>query len=120
VSPETINKVLRSSLVKPSAEYPVALLSSGQGSMRVQVFPEELTRIVVYYYKNPESFPAWNYITIAGKPVYDPTSSVQSNFGPRVHGELVLKILEYLGINLREVELANYAMGKDTQAQVKE
>jgi len=113
VKPEDVNKVLRSSLVKPSMSYPIGLIQrSSSGKSRIKVFPDEIRNIVYYYYGIPNS-PRWDYVTIAGKPVYNPSNSVQSNFNSRVHGELVIKVLEYLGVHLREAEVVQYASGKE-------
>ena len=115
VKPENVNKVLRSSLVKPSIEFPVGLIQkSASGKSRIKVFPDEIRNIVYYYYGMPNT-PRWDYVTIAGKPVYNPSSSVQSSFNSRVHGELVIKVLEYLGVNLREAEVVQYANAKENQ-----
>ena len=113
VKPEDVNKVLRSSLVKPSIEFPIGLIQrSSSGKSRIKVFPDEI-RNIVYYYYNISEFPRWEYVTVAGKPVYNPSNSIQSNFNPRVHGEVVIKVLEYLGINLREADLVNYSSSKE-------
>lgn len=118
VKPENVNQILRSSLVKPSMEYPIALLSrGGQGKYRISIFPEDVKTINVYHYINASvlSPPKWDYVTVAGKPVYNVTSSKDPNFGSHVHGEIVIKVLEYLGVHLREPEVVQYAQNKEVQ-----
>tara|TARA_R110002012_G_scaffold165492_10_gene327757 strand:- start:713 stop:1462 length:750 start_codon:yes stop_codon:yes gene_type:complete len=118
VKPENINKVLRSSLVKPSMDFPIGLMSGSTtiGNLRIRVFPESIKNVMVHCYKMPSESPEWNYVTIAGKPVHDPSNSTQFRFPSRVHGEIVVKILEYLGVNLREAQLVQYAQGNEVKA----
>ena len=116
VSVENLQQVLRSSLAKPSMEYPVALLSGGSsGSKRISVFPDTISRVQIWHYTYTNN-PKWNYVTIAGKPVYDASSSVGFMLSPNTHGEIVIKILEYLGVSIREAEVTQYATNKEVKA----
>ena len=115
VEPKDVNQILRSSLVKPSIEFPVALISQGNGDVTISVFPEVITNIIVYHYLNNNN-PKWNYITVAGKPVYDSFNSNDFKISERTHGELVVKILEYLGVTIREPEVVQYAQGSELKA----
>ena len=118
VEAKDVNQVLRSSLVSPSMMYPIALMTKSSGSsIQLNVFPESVSSIIVYYYyyDNVNS-PKWSYATVAGKPVYDVTSSRQFRISPRVHGELVIKILEYLGVTIREADVVQYAQGSEVKA----
>lgn len=114
VNNKNINQILRSSLVKPSASYPVALIgaSSTSNAKLINVFPDSINSVTVNHYVN-DSSPKWSYVTIAGKPVYDAGGSTQFKFSNRVHGELVVKILEYLGVTIREAEVVQYAQNKE-------
>tara|TARA_R100000951_G_scaffold62325_1_gene52357 strand:+ start:1841 stop:2614 length:774 start_codon:yes stop_codon:yes gene_type:complete len=115
VSSENINKILRSSLAKPSIDFPIGLMSgslNGQG-LKIKIFPDNIESVIVYGYMHPRISPNWSYVTVAGKPVHDPSTSNQFNLPSRTHGEIVIKILEYLGVNLREVSLINYASTKE-------
>ena len=118
VKPEDINKVLRSSLVKPSMDFPIGLISGStlNRNLKIKVFPDDIKRVMIYYYHIPSSSPNWNYVTIAGKPVHDPSNSTQFRLPSRVHGEIVVKILEYLGVNLREAQLVQYAQANEIKA----
>tara|TARA_R110001592_G_scaffold282697_1_gene550495 strand:- start:146 stop:871 length:726 start_codon:yes stop_codon:yes gene_type:complete len=116
VEPKDVNQILRSSLVKPSIEFPIALIGQGNGSVvSISVFPESITNIIVYHYYNNNS-PKWNYITVAGKPVYDAFNSNDFKISERTHGELVVKILEYLGVTIREPEIVQYAQASELKA----
>jgi len=115
IGPKDINKVLRSSLVKPSVEFPVGLMSGSTNSsnLKIKIFPDSIKKVMMYAYHIPSTPPQWSYVTVAGKPVYNPSDSTQFKLPVRAHGELVIKILEYLGVNLREATLINYTTGKE-------
>lgn len=117
VTPKNVGQVLRSNLVKPSMAFPVGLLSSAGGAtMNVEVFPKEISKIDVHYYLYTNN-PTWNYVTISGKPVYDASNSIPFKISDRCHGELVIKILSYLGVSIREADLVNYAQAKEVEQE---
>jgi len=116
VEPKDINQILRSSLVKPSIEYPVALLGADAVTAKVfSVFPDSLQKVIIYYYINTNT-PRWNYVTVAGKPVHDASSSNGFKISSRCHGEIVVKILEYLGVSIREADVVQYAQASEIKA----
>jgi len=118
VSVENLQQVLRSSLAKPSIEYPVALLSAGSDgttSKRISIFPDTISEVYIWHYTYTNN-PKWNYVTIAGKPVYDASNSVGFVLSPNTHGEIVIKILEYLGVSIREADVVQYATNKEVKA----
>lgn len=114
VTTKNVGQIQRSSLVKPSLDFPVALLSSNTGSVKVSVFPINISKVSCYYYLYNNK-PTWNYVTIAGKPVYDSSNSAAFLISSRCHGELVIKILGYLGVSIREADLVNYAQAKEVE-----
>jgi len=114
VTPKNVGQVLRSNLVKPSMGFPVALLSSNDTSTSIEIFPKELVSVDIHYYSYNNK-PLWSYVTIAGKPVYDASNSRGFQVSSRCHGELVIKILGYLGVSIREVDLINYAQAKEVE-----
>tara|TARA_R100000773_G_C4214432_1_gene113372 strand:+ start:675 stop:1418 length:744 start_codon:yes stop_codon:yes gene_type:complete len=118
VSSENINKILRSSLVKPSMDFPVGLMSGNfiNQNLKIKIFPDNIENVIVYGYMYPRRSPNWSYVTVAGKPVHDPSTSTQFNLPSRTHGEIVIKILEYLGVNLREAQLVQYAQANEIKS----
>ena len=114
VTAKNVGQIQKSSLAKPSADFPVALLSSNNISVKVSVFPNTIDSVSCYYYLYNNK-PTWNYVTIAGKPVYDSANSIAFLISSRCHGELVIKILGYLGVSIREADLVNYAQAKEVE-----
>ena len=116
VEPKDVNQILRSSLVKPSFDYPIALISKSATGKGIIVFPEGSSNIIVYCYYYGTTSPKWSYVTISGKPVYNPAASNNFKISSRCHGELVVKILEYLGVSIREAEVVQYAQANELKA----
>jgi len=116
VEPKDVNQILRSSLVKPSFDYPIALISSSSTGKGIIVFPEGSSKIIVYCYYYGNTSPKWSYVTISGKPVYNPSASNNFRISSRCHGEVVVKILEYLGVSIREPEVVQYAQANEIKA----
>lgn len=115
VTVKNVGQIQRSSLAKPSTDYPVALLSRNSSDIiKISVFPDTISKVSCYHYIYA-SKPTWNYVTIAGKPVYDPSNSRAFDISGRCHGELVIKILGYLGVSIREADLVNYAQAKEVE-----
>ena len=115
VNNANINQVLRSSLAKPSTQYPIALIGNSSEATNlklINIFPDTVTKITVVHYVYNYS-PKWDYVTIAGKPVYDAGSSVQFRSPNRLHGELAIKILEYLGVHIRDADVISFAQNKE-------
>ena len=116
VEPKDVNQILRSSLVKPSLQYPIALLGAEGGTAKVfSIFPESITQVMIYHYRNLNT-PKWNYVTIGGKPIYNHSGSSGFKISSRCHGEIVVKILEYLGVSIREPEVVQYAQANEIKA----
>jgi len=116
VKPSDVNQILRSSLVKPSNYYPIALISGNAKGKVINVFPDSVTKIIVYCYYYSDTVPKWSYVTVSGKPIYDVSSSVNFRISSRCHGELVVKILEYLGVSIREADVVQYAQANEIKA----
>ena len=116
VEPKDVNQILRSSLVKPSIEYPIALLGADGGtSKQFSVFPDAIKKVIAYHYRYANN-PKWSYVTVAGKPVHDSSSSTEFKISSRCHGEIVVKILEYLGVSIREADVVQYAQASELKA----
>jgi hypothetical protein len=71
------------------------------------------------YFRYPK-VPKWTYVTLSGgEPVFDQTQSDYQDFEmPNEDGyKLVMKICQYCGISIREVEVAQYAMAQEQHEQ---
>lgn len=101
---------LNSSIVAPDKEFPIMAYYDTY----IKVYPEDLKRVELTYLRQPVT-PVWAFTTVNGRPVYDAANSVDIEFPKEMHNELMVKILSYVGINLREGELIQYAETKNQQ-----
>lgn len=113
---EHLDRLLRSDLSSPTEENPIALVSH-----EIEVFPQSIRKIRLRYYKNPEGIspttgarvalqPKFGYtISAANQEVFDVANSVDFELPDHYVPELVIEIAKMIGINLREVEVYQYA-----------
>jgi len=111
VDDHSINYLLRSTIASPSTDNPVALMYGGN----IEVFPTAITSgVTAKYYKEPAA-PIWAYVSIntTNNPIYDDSNSTQFVLPATCHNELIIKILGYVGVNLRDVDIVSYSQNKD-------
>jgi hypothetical protein len=105
-----------SNLTPPTNEYPVYTL---KGSV-IELYPKTIMnkgQVQATYFTFPKA-PKWTYITLTnGEPVFDQSQSDYQDFELPLEDEykLVMKILQYAGISIREGEVAQYAMSQEQQ-----
>ena len=69
------------------------------------------------YFRYPKD-PKWTYVAVtSGEPVFNSTAADYQDFELPLSDEpnLVVKILEYAGISIRETEVVQFAKGEETQ-----
>jgi len=75
--------------------------------------------VAASYFRYPKE-PKWTYITlINGEPAFDQTQPDYQDFELPLEDEykLVMKILQYCGISIREYQVAQFAMGQEQHEQ---
>jgi hypothetical protein len=113
---DDVDRVLSSSLSRPTTDNPVALVSSD-----IEIFPTTVGSISLRYYKLPEglnpttgakvsSQPSFGYSSVVpGVELYSPSSSVDFELPEHYYVDLVVEIAQLIGINLRDADVVNYA-----------
>ena len=98
---------LSSSLAKPSMSFPVY----ERFASSIQIFPDTIVSGVTCRYLREPKDPKWTYRSVGGSELFDPSQSDFQDF--ELHtGEftnIVIKMLSYFGINIRETEVTQYA-----------
>ena len=103
VDDSELGYILNSSIVNPEPDYPVvAFYETG-----LQFYPDNSENVVLTYLRRPTK-PNWAYNLVNGRPVYDADNSIHLEFPDETLNELLVKILSYVGINLREPQLVQY------------
>ena len=104
VSDGQLSARLNSVIVPPTLEYPII----AEYNDYYQFYPKNLGNISLTYLRLP--IPAyWGYTLVNDEPVYDPATSVNSEFPDECIPALALKVASLLGIQLKDQSLVQYA-----------
>ncbi len=74
----------------------------------IQIYPKNIGVVDFTYLRQPVS-PYWAFTLENGRPVYDAANSVDLEAPDEVVNEIIMMCASYLGINLREPQLIQYA-----------
>lgn len=107
IDQDKLNSRLISEVVPPSFKFPVGVIIGNE----IQVYPKNVLGLSLSYYRKPAA-PVWNY-TGTTIPVFTATGSTNFEMPDSTHNEIVIKMLSYKGISIREQELIGYAANKD-------
>jgi hypothetical protein len=119
-----IFNLLASNLTAPTVNYPVYILSTGTSSIfnqqllseDIKVYPLSITGSVLMRYIRYPYIPNWGFIfTPNGEALYNAASSVDFELPQSDFVNLVVKILQYAGISIREQEVSAAAKSEEIQ-----
>jgi len=78
----------------------------------IQYHPKNIGSVDFVYLRKPKTA-SWAFTPDgSGRPVYNPGTSIDLEWPEQVFNEIAIRILAFVGINLREPELAQYSEGK--------
>lgn len=107
-----LSNFLDSSIIQPTTEYPIAAIYNGY----VQVYPENLDGIDVTYLSRPlKGEWAFTVNTTTGMPEYDATNSTDLNWSDELFNEIGVRILSFIGVNLKDTTISQYSELKKQQ-----
>ena len=104
---------MTNSLVAPSVTYPVYTIDN-QG---IKVYPSAIVNnCAVEYIRYPKT-PKWTYNQVGGDPVFNQSASDYQDFELPENDEtnLIIKILQYAGVSIREADIVNMAKQEEVQ-----
>jgi hypothetical protein len=113
-----INLLLNSPLTTPNVNYPSYILSEGI----VTVYPSTINganSIKATYFSYPKT-PKWTYNTLAnGEPIFNQSQPDYQDFQLPLEDEykLVMKILQYCGMSIREQQVVQFGMIQEQNQQ---
>lgn len=116
VTHSKITMLNNSILTSPNTIYPAY---TTEGAL-MDVFPESINsigRVRCQYVRYPQE-PKWTYLSLTnGEPVFDPSQPDYQDFELALDSEndLILKILQYAGVSIREAQIYQFAQGEETQ-----
>jgi len=125
VNQNKITQLVASHLTAPTTTYPAYYLTGASLSTAsptspgnsMVVYPTTIigaTDIDVLYVRYP-SDPKWTYTTVSGSPVFNQSATDYQDFELPISDqvELTLKILQYAGINIREMAVVQAAANEE-------
>lgn len=81
----------------------------------VQLYPAVAQAGMIYYLTRPAA-PYYAYSVVSGRVIiYDPVNSVQLAWADKDQNSILIKALSYIGINIREQDVIQYAETKSQQ-----
>lgn len=114
VSQRKISALLNSNLTAPDVSYPVYTLQE----TGVIVYPTTIVNNITTQYIRYPKDPVWSYTNIsAGQPVFNASEFNYQDFELPLSdfANLVVKILQYAGLSIREAEVVSAAKSEEIQ-----
>jgi hypothetical protein len=115
----------RSNLTTPSNIFPSYVLNNqvlGSNDAVITMYPQTINtygQVVCTYFRYPKD-PKWTYVTLFnGEPSFDQSQSDYQDFELPLEDEfkLVMKILQYCGVSIRELEVTQYGISQEQHEQ---
>lgn len=119
VSVGKITTLNNSLLTKPNNIFPAYTLEASY----IKAYPATINQfgqVEAVYFRHPKP-PKWTYITLAGgTPIFDQSQSDYQDFELPEEDvyKLVMKILQYCGMSIREIEVAQFGIAQEQQNQL--
>lgn len=104
-------------LTAPSNLYPAYV----QRGNTLDLLPDNLSNVELHYIRVPRA-PMWTYNTLSGgEPVFSQSVNGYQDFELPLEDEprLALKVLQYAGVSIRELDVYNYSNAEEMQADQK-
>jgi len=116
VSVGKISMLNSSLLTAPNNMFPSYTLEGDY----INIYPKTINQfgqVEAVYFRHPLA-PKWTYVTLTnGEPVFDQSQSDYQDFELPYEDvyRLVMKILQYCGMSIREIQVATFAIGQEQQ-----
>jgi len=119
VNKSEINKHINSNMIAPTFTYPI-YEKIGES---FRIYPQLTSgySAELFFLRKPKN-PNWTYINVNGNPVYNASASDLQNFElhPSNYVPLIMKILGYMGLNLREEQVIQVANNEEQKVAQKQ
>ena len=113
-APSNILNLLTSNMTSPTTAYPVYT----QNNNAIKVYPTTIVADITLDYLRTPVDPKWTWVGLTdGAPMFDQGANDYQDFELPIADEpkLVVKILQYAGISIREADIAQAASSEEVQ-----
>ena len=109
-----------SPISKPSTYFPVFV----QDGSKIIIYPQTVNKVQATYLRKPAD-PTWNFtlslpVTSASYYVWDPTTSVDFELDTQEQTNIILQVLKYAGIIIKDQSIVQAASSEIAQEQQNE
>ena len=118
--------IMSSNLTKPTSVFPKYKRMNNNGPKgigQIAIYPTPTGgNVTTEYFKTPD-FPKWNFINIGLEervPIFDSTSSINFDLHPSMEDELIIKILFYAGLSIKQETIAAAAAQEEASNDASE
>jgi hypothetical protein len=117
VDQKTLNEYTSSKLTNPTTNNPVYIQSIANISLdwNIKVYPTSIISGISCTYVRKPSIPQWGYTQVDGTALYNAGQSQNFELHPSEETNVVLKILLYTGISIKDPNIAQVADAKETK-----
>mgnify|MGYP003651723943 FL=1 len=108
----------KSNHTAPSTDYPVFVREEDD----YVIYPSTIVASVTCSYIRTPEPPKWTYNVISGNPVFNQSAGDYQDFEihPSDEARLIVKILGYAGVSIREADVVQYAEAQEAQKKQNE
>jgi hypothetical protein len=110
VNNNQLGNKLKSLIVAPDLENPVGAFIND----RIRIYPKECNLIEFIYLRKAVN-PVWGFTITSGRAIYNPSTSTDIELPDEMLNTVVVKMLSYVGISIREGEMIQVAEMKDNK-----
>ena len=103
---------IRSSVAPPTLEFPVMRRTKNAFEVR----PEQIQSVDINYVRTPVD-PEWAYTVVNNEPVYDEPNSTDFELPVNMLQDLVMEMLELVGLPIRRTDLVNYSIQQQNEQE---
>lgn len=112
VTEDEIAELNNNTIIPPSTQFPYFTIHS-EG---IFVYPTSITSIALSYIRKPAT-PVWAYTIVNDEPIYDAGSSQDFEVSPGAQLEIVMLILQAVGVSLNLQEVLQYSLMSEQQGK---
>lgn len=113
-----LHYLLNSNLTAPTETYPTYVM---QGN-KIAVYPTTITDNINIYYVRYPADPKWTYTVVNGSPLFNQSANDYQDFELAISDfpKLVVKICEYAGVSIREMDVVTAARAEEAYTDQKQ
>lgn len=101
---------LSSVIVEPTKSLPIAIFENTY----IQVYPSGISNIKFPYLRYPVDA-MWAFTVVNGRPVYNPTNSINLEWEDLVINDIIMQALKSIGISIKDADVMNFAKTETLQ-----